>query len=450
MNNTTHLNLPYISAAQAQKHVTHNEALRALDAIVQLSVLDRDISTPPSSPNEGDRYIVATGASGDWTGQEHNIAAFQDGAWAFYSPNTGWLAWVVDETLLVGWEGASWVVSSGGSGGSSANLNPATGGLVGINATADTTNRLSVNSPATLFNHEGDSHQVKVNKNANTDTASVLFQTGFSGRAEFGLTGDDDFHMKVSPDGSTFHEGLVIDKDDGVTSVKGLRNIDTGVTLSSVVFTPGGDGVVSFYRVNTTHKENPRTLTISAVSGDTVTITTGNAETIFYNSAMNGVSYIRIWNTSKVPAQSAWVKAQPASNQITVLDENDVSGWLNGETLQLGDPDSIVPGRVIAIDISPMLQNLFGTVFPQKGIVCKSGFAPENGFAMALAMSPSGEGGSFISSNSPTDGSWTSSLLLIPCSIASPISNSNLIFVREHDFGGNLGITLITSIAVFV
>ena len=35
---TTHLLLPYILAAQAQKHVTHNEALRLLDAMVQLSV----------------------------------------------------------------------------------------------------------------------------------------------------------------------------------------------------------------------------------------------------------------------------------------------------------------------------------------------------------------------------------------------------------------------------
>ena len=28
---TTHLGLPYLLAAQAQKHVTHNEALRLLD-----------------------------------------------------------------------------------------------------------------------------------------------------------------------------------------------------------------------------------------------------------------------------------------------------------------------------------------------------------------------------------------------------------------------------------
>ena len=52
---TNHLLLPYILAAQAQKHVTHNEALRILDGLVHLSVLDRDLTAPPASPADGDR-----------------------------------------------------------------------------------------------------------------------------------------------------------------------------------------------------------------------------------------------------------------------------------------------------------------------------------------------------------------------------------------------------------
>src|SRR5688572_23835124 len=64
---------------------------------------------------------------------------------------------------------------------------------LGVNTTADSTNRLSVNSAAVLFNHNGTTSQVKVNKNATANTASHLFQVGFSGRAEFGLIADDDF-----------------------------------------------------------------------------------------------------------------------------------------------------------------------------------------------------------------------------------------------------------------
>jgi hypothetical protein len=91
-------------------------------------------------------------------------------------------------------------------------LDPAT---LGINATADTTNRLAVSSPASLFNHDGGGHQVKVNKNVATDTASFLFQDGFSGRAEIGLAGDDDFRFKVSSDGSSWHDGIKIDRTTG-------------------------------------------------------------------------------------------------------------------------------------------------------------------------------------------------------------------------------------------
>jgi len=58
---STHLLLPYLLASQAQKHVTHNEALRLLDGLVQLAVLDRDLTTPPGRPADGDRYIVGIG-----------------------------------------------------------------------------------------------------------------------------------------------------------------------------------------------------------------------------------------------------------------------------------------------------------------------------------------------------------------------------------------------------
>lgn len=85
-------------------------------------------------------------------------------------------------------------------------------------ATPDATNVLSANLPAVLFNRAVDDVQAKLNKEAAGDTASILFQTGFSGRAEIGTTGDDDLHFKVSPDGSTFHEGIIIDKDNGAVS----------------------------------------------------------------------------------------------------------------------------------------------------------------------------------------------------------------------------------------
>ena len=77
MEDSPNLGLPYILAAQSQKHVTHNEAIRALDAVVQLAVLDRDLAAPPVSPAEGDRYIVASSPTGDWDGEAGNVAALR-------------------------------------------------------------------------------------------------------------------------------------------------------------------------------------------------------------------------------------------------------------------------------------------------------------------------------------------------------------------------------------
>lgn len=106
---TAHLALPFIMAAQAQKHVTHNEALRLLDGIVQLSVLDRDLIDPPASPAEGDRYIPASGATGAWVGWDGSIAYWIDGAWMRIMPAPGWLAWAVDESQALVWTGTAWI-----------------------------------------------------------------------------------------------------------------------------------------------------------------------------------------------------------------------------------------------------------------------------------------------------------------------------------------------------
>ncbi len=207
MEKTPNLNLSLLMAAQAQKHVTHNEALSALDALVHLSVENRILTAPPSSAAEGARYLVAVGATGEWSGHENEVAAWQNGAWAFFSPRQGWLLWVADEEVLLVWEGSGWS-------GVGERLEQ-----LGINADADVTNRFSVSSVASLFDHQGAGHQLKINKAASPDTASLVFQTGFSGRAELGLAGSDDFRIKVSQDGAAWVDALVIERANGLTSI---------------------------------------------------------------------------------------------------------------------------------------------------------------------------------------------------------------------------------------
>ncbi|MFC3205640.1 hypothetical protein [Aquamicrobium soli] len=94
-----------------------------------------------------------------------------------------------------------------------ANLTAQLLGLGG--ATADSYNRLSVNTPAVLLNNAGAGIEATVNKAAPANDAAFAFKTNWSARALIGLLGKDDFSFKVSPDGSAFYEAIRIDRTSG-------------------------------------------------------------------------------------------------------------------------------------------------------------------------------------------------------------------------------------------
>lgn len=204
------LTLPYMQAAQAQKHVTHNEALRVLDALVQTGVISKDVNSPPSLPADGDAYVIAAGGTGDWAGQDGNLAVWDDNAWLFYTPNEGWTVWVNDLDTLWSFDGTGWAETAPAE---SWQNQP----MLGINTTADATNRLSVSAPATLLSNEGAGHQLKINKAASGDTASLVFQSNWAGHAEMGLAGETDFSIKTS-DGTSWFTALKCASTDGRVS----------------------------------------------------------------------------------------------------------------------------------------------------------------------------------------------------------------------------------------
>ena len=106
---TPNLALPLLAAAQAQKHVTVNEALSRLDGLAQISVKDRDLAAPPASPTEGERYIVAAGATGAWAGWDGEVVLFSGGTWLRLVPQEGWRVWVEDEGALLVRMGGTWL-----------------------------------------------------------------------------------------------------------------------------------------------------------------------------------------------------------------------------------------------------------------------------------------------------------------------------------------------------
>ncbi len=360
MSQSTNLALPYLGASQSQKHVTVNEGVRFLDVLVQIAVKSAALSAPPGAPADGQRWIIGPAPTGLWAGRATQIAAWQDGAWVFYAPKDGWLAWNEATLNSLVFSAGAWVsligallaagvadtaftltddadptkkavfelsgISTGttrtftlpnttselailagtqtftgnktfsgtltasgtvtvsaaaatigtatttatygmgtgatttgvtktvnlGTGGASGsttvvNIGPFAAGaggttvvntptvifanavtqvgmpqanltaqLLGLGgATADSYNRLSINTPAMLFNNAGAGIEATVNKAAPASDAAFAFKTGFSARALIGLLGSDNFGFKVSPDGSAFYDAIIIDRSNG-------------------------------------------------------------------------------------------------------------------------------------------------------------------------------------------------------------------------------------------
>ncbi|WP_417580463.1 DUF2793 domain-containing protein [Pelagibacterium sp.] len=209
MSLTARLDLPLIASEQAQKHVTHNEALLLLDALVHIRLAALAQTEPPADPQPGATYGIAAEAGGAWSGKDGKIAAWSAGGWRFVQPENGWLGWDISGAQPVVYKPPNWVPLFNG-------LN-----LVGIGTDADSTNRLAVRSEAALFTAipagEGGNGNVRLtlNKETQSDSATVIFQAGWSGRAEIGLSGSDDFAFKVSEDGASFKTAMTLETSTG-------------------------------------------------------------------------------------------------------------------------------------------------------------------------------------------------------------------------------------------
>lgn len=110
MTITERLKLPLLAAAQAQKEMTHNEALALLDIAVQPVVQAIAPMAIPTSPIAGQCWIVGTAPTGDWLGQAGALTAWTDGGWRFIPPFEGMTIWSIADGLTARRSGSTWVV----------------------------------------------------------------------------------------------------------------------------------------------------------------------------------------------------------------------------------------------------------------------------------------------------------------------------------------------------
>ena len=250
---TPHLGLPLIAASQAQKHVTHNEALGLLDALVQLACLDKDLTAPPPSAAEGDRYlVVAADPGGAWAGLGGQVVRYADGIWTGSATRVGWFAYLIDEADLYVYDGAAWTSFRR----SLAAIESVS--RLGINTGADSYNRLAVKADAALLTWDdatpgsGDM-RVAINKKTAARDAALVLETGYAARALLGLLGSDDFSLKVSADGSAYATALTasaktggIDFTSAETTLASAAATDLGGTGTRRVLVTGAATITSF------------------------------------------------------------------------------------------------------------------------------------------------------------------------------------------------------------
>lgn len=102
--------LPFLSSGQAQKEMTHNEALAIIDMLLHARAESAGLSAPPGGASAGQCWIVAASASAEWTGHEGELACLTSGGWRFAAPRAGVRVMVADEGAIRAYDGAGWVL----------------------------------------------------------------------------------------------------------------------------------------------------------------------------------------------------------------------------------------------------------------------------------------------------------------------------------------------------
>lgn len=225
------LALPYVAGGQAQKHVTVNETFTRLDGLVQTVVESRSMAVAPANPAEGALYIVPNPAGGagwpEFTTQA--LVRFEAGGWTLVNADEGFRAWVRDERQMLVRIGAGWAELT------------ASVSRMGIGTAADATTPLAAKLNAALFTarspNEGGTGSLRLtlNKTAPIDTASLVWQNAYSGRAELGLTGNEDLNLKVSADGANWATALIVDRRTGLATVRGDPGSALGIATKGFV-----------------------------------------------------------------------------------------------------------------------------------------------------------------------------------------------------------------------
>lgn len=100
--------LPLLSPGQAQKEMTHNEALTLIDLLLHGQIVEVGAEIPPEPAEIGKCWILGATPEGIWEGHPGMIAGYSEGGWRFIAPIEGMHFWINEAEGYAYFSAGSW------------------------------------------------------------------------------------------------------------------------------------------------------------------------------------------------------------------------------------------------------------------------------------------------------------------------------------------------------
>lgn len=108
LDSTDRFALPFIQPGQAQKEMSHNEALARIDLCMQAAVVALGEDTSPPDPQPGQAWIVGDAPTGEWAGREGQIAGWTASGWRYVAPIAGMTVWLNEQRSFARFDAGEW------------------------------------------------------------------------------------------------------------------------------------------------------------------------------------------------------------------------------------------------------------------------------------------------------------------------------------------------------
>lgn len=356
MSNSPRLGIPYLVESQAQKEVTHNEAINMIELLVH-PISESVLSTPPANPIEGALYLIGLGATGEWEGKDNYITEYISGSWKYCPPVDGMRIWDKNTGQALFYKAGSWqeeTVSADVMLKSVYDTN--NDGKVDAAETADkapvNTFPIGDGTDATILiqaynadtNKPGIRYSAVDNKWQYCNDGSTWADIGSGGGSSgptfktISVSGQGDVVAEVSDDALTLVAGSNIEiTTDPTTDTVTISSTATPTDSFKTIAVAGQSNVVADSSTDTLTLAAGNNVTITTDPGtDTVTISTtgtGGSSNSFSTIAIDGQSNLVAESSNDtltlIAGDNVTIIADQETDSITISASGGTSGSIN-------------------------------------------------------------------------------------------------------------------------